>query len=828
MEPQQNDEANLVKYYTFEHHELERSFVGKCQSAISDYSFYIKVYHLLYFRIKYNGFFEFNDLLYSYADSAPNSTQTYKMLAINRKLDPSVSISKFLSNPIFRNIPCIHEFFCYSTFPSIFLSFISEESFSLGYKFIKNYFDEPKIMPLLVSSFLLHSMLFQDRLISNFLNRINKSKKKQASSELKLQAKYFYEFQIDEEELWKDKYGLELKKIKKKFYKALEECTSYLNYYQIKIIKDLQQKDKEKAIYVVSELFLKEIMKNLSKYHYISNDTNILSKNTSVLGPSNTLYIKRCNILSDIYDKLDFDIVVKIICDSKMCYEFSNINEMIINDGYKNAMSQADIKINSYLWLYSKLPEEKRSISLELIKFDELDNNEAETTKVSAIIYNYINYVKLYDQKDFANDISILYFKVSEHFNQNMPKTTHTFDEMKKSKEVRTYRKFLMKYSNHLNNLLLYSNSTIEILRSRLARFVEKVLLKEHSFDPYIYELNQFALFALPKNTNSPITKILKDATSNNNNVIEQPINFIEIAKKLDNDNIKNKNNDLPHYSRFIKIIEIASYFLYIHKMNNDNTLNNMADVFDFNTQINFSQSINQQNSDKTNNNHNENDNDNNNANDNDNADDNHNENENENNNANDNVNTNNNDIFIDNDYLKDQVKSAEEKIISLINNNTKDIADDCKIPQDYSDFFNFYDDIKYMISSTNDEIRNECLFMRNQFNIGQIIKTLVTIEKTIEKSIQKSIFESDKNIQPYIIYWIFHSTQDEKETIQFNTEYIYFKASIIKARQYLKKIQNDQKSKHIMLPSPLLEAQKSLEKLAEFCNMKLEITIPQ
>ena len=53
-----------------------------------------------------------------------------------------------------------------------------------------------------------------------------------------------------------------------------------------------------------------------------------------------------------------------------------------------------------------------------------------------------------------------------------------------------------------------------------------------------------------------------------------------------------------------------------------------------------------------------------------------------------------NNDI----DYLKDQVKSVEKKIISLINNNAKDIEDDCKIPQDYSDFFDFYNDIKIKI----------------------------------------------------------------------------------------------------------------------------------
>ena len=131
MNLEENSEIDLVKYYAFEHEGLEKCFLRKCQDALSDYSYYMKIYQLLNFRLKYNDLFEINELLYSHADNLPINMKVGDFLHNFRKLPLDIKVDSFLENSIFKNIPCIREFFCYSTFPSIFYNFISAESFEI-------------------------------------------------------------------------------------------------------------------------------------------------------------------------------------------------------------------------------------------------------------------------------------------------------------------------------------------------------------------------------------------------------------------------------------------------------------------------------------------------------------------------------------------------------------------------------------------------------------------------------------------------------------------------------------------------------------------------
>lgn len=733
MEEQKNNEIDIVKYYTFEHDELRKSFVKKCQNAISDYSFYMKMYQLFRLRIDYTGSFEFDNLLYTFVKDMQfiDYSMISRMIKDVRQPKNSFNITSFLNNLIFKNISCIREFFCFSTFPSIFYDFISEQSFELGYNFIKSFFDEPKVMPLLVSSFLHHSMIFQDRLFSTFLNQ------------------YINDYAKKKDEIEKSNKDEKLNKQIDIFYNSLKSCTSYLNQFQIKIIKDLKEKDEETACYIVSELFLKEVITNLSKYHSISNDTNVIVVDSSLDNPPNTLHIKQRNVLVDLYDKLDPKKLVEIICDSKLCCEFSNIQEMLIDDGYNTTLSVADIKIISYLWMFILLPDQ-RSKSLEL--FNKRHN---------ASVNKGIKIIKVYEQKEFINDICTFYFNNRECFNKNMPTVTYTMDEMKKSQEVREYRKFLMKYSNHLNNLLLYLNSTNEILTCKMDEFVNKILLTQQVFNPSKFEFNQIKSFVLLQKPNDNQISNCKCMTDFFKNEKQKPsfINIDDLIENLHVINKKNSNNDPEQekrpYSRFIQIVEKVSYLLYMTRMNKENSSKDMDDVFDFNEE--------------------------------------------------------------------EQKDAINPKLINLIKDYTNDFNNN-KIPPDSDDFFQYYDDIRDIIVASDKEMKIDCLHLRSQFNIGRTIKTFITIVKLIQKSIQKSVFEKDENLQRFIIFWIFHPKNDEiNESIDFNKEIVYFKANLIKARLFLDKMINDNKKSGILMPLKLIEANKSLEKLAIFCNMKKE-----
>ncbi|KAK8893708.1 hypothetical protein M9Y10_022136 [Tritrichomonas musculus] len=830
----ENSDINLIKYYAFEPEALKASFVKKSQDAISEYSYLMKICQLYNFRINWNYLFEFDDLIYGFKEVPGFMGNFGAYLKGFRNLSSDIKIDSFLDNAIFKDIPCIREFFCYSTFPSVFYNFISSESFELGYNFIKNFFDEHAILPLLVSSFLLHSMLFQDRLISSFLiNFINSMKKVSASKDDDL-SNHFYQMENKKGEMWRRKYGLDLSEIKNIFYQSLKACTSYLSEYQIKIVQDLYKKDKDLAIYVISELFLKDIMKNLSKYLSISNNTNIISLDDSIKCPPNSLYIKRRHVLIDLYDELDFNEIIQIICQSPICYKFAKIRKMIINTGYRITLSLADIKIICLMTIYKSLTPAQRLQPLHEINL-KINNTVRSVSKIFV-------FQEVFNKKDFVDDIFKLYFKQQEHFEmkKKMPKQTHTIDEMKKCKEAREVHRFLMKYSGHLNKLFLYLNATREIVRSRAHEFVNDILLKRQVFDPYefeLYQIKRFMLDVIPtKGLTGPNIIDQYNSISSFMKNDKSKFIFIDINKLSKNlvqiiynttKNIDENSDDYKLLQRFVETVDYISYLLYIAKMNKEEASSIIGPNFNFDAKkniiINDDSDVNENNHESNNNNAN--------CNNNDNNSNNNNNNNSSNNNNNDNNNSNYSNNNNNNSNGQNEISYIDNKMKEIVNRNTNDFSDSDGL-QDIDDLFSFYKDIREIILLTNESMRNESLFIRSEFNIGQKIKSFVTIENLIEKSIKKSNFENDKGAQRFLFFLIMRAGQDTPEesssmfSLDQSNECFFFRANLIKSKIYLDQLISRNKKSGIMMPNELWQVSECLDKLACFCNMKKQLSI--
>jgi hypothetical protein len=72
---------------------------------------------------------------------------------------------------VYPTVPWAIDYFVFSTFPSIFAHFFSDEYLAGGHRFIVSHIEDP-LVPRLIGTYFLHAFVFRDRLLSTFFDTI--------------------------------------------------------------------------------------------------------------------------------------------------------------------------------------------------------------------------------------------------------------------------------------------------------------------------------------------------------------------------------------------------------------------------------------------------------------------------------------------------------------------------------------------------------------------------------------------------------------------------------------------------------------------------------
>lgn len=809
-EGKENDDSqymNLRKNYAFDPVFLQRNFHSHVIQLVSKSRIKLKLYQLFSFRLKYTGVIPIDSLLFYYSSYIPKYTPQYNfpsrfdaVLKFDMNKLPGITISKFLSDDFFRNIPYIRDIFCYSTFPSMFGNFIAEEYFEAGYKFIKDNFNDQGILPLLVSSFLNHSMLFQDRLISTFITQIIQFVNSNGANQNLKESINSQSWPFN---------GISIKKSVEIFMQSFKECMSYMNQYQLQIVQDLWSSDKNLTLYIISELFLKDILQSLSKYHTLSDHTNILTADCSFINPPNTAYIIRHNILSEIYNYLNFEQIIQLMIDSPTCFEFAKIKQLIFNSTCNRVLSVSDYKIITLLGLYI------------------LNKEDVTLADLTATFKEDLN--KPFTIDEFTNDLFTICNGISEGFGgEDVPEANvRSKDELKMCRETRIVHKFLMSHSGYLNKLQICTEATIEVVNAKIREYIEQILFKQQVFEPSEYEYNEIVKysklifqskiknlkprvrgfdvkqFTIDDSTIdifvSEIVKGLSRIHNDHNEledfcstIIEKIISFIngKIPDEINQLLYSPNDIEITRFSTFLHCLSQVSFRLRIAVFNKEKIPQSIKQYFDFEPK--------------------------------------------------------------EDEERKDCLTRVDKFVRKLVNTNSIKITkDDYDVNYDNFDCDEFeednYDEIRSIILSSSMAMERDSNFLRSDFNIGNKIQSFAVIEKLIEQSVRKTNFLSIPENKRFIFYKIFQyslddlikdnvykgndndqnqddddddQNQNEKIDESFNSKAcFYFRANLIRARHFLKQIVEKEKD-NLLMQTELKEVHKRLNKLNEFLNL--------
>lgn len=796
--------SQLSKSYAFDPNSLKKNFALKVKELITESRIKLKLYQLFSFRLRYTGLIAIDDLLF-YMNKITIGARFKEYFDNIRKFNPKnykgITISQFLKDDFFSNIPYIRDYFCYSTFPSLFGNFITEDSFEEGYTFIKNNFKDINVLPFLVSSFLNHSMLFQDRLISTFISRVLKfisDKHRRAMNE------------EEEEEEADDSIihtnwpfeNISLKDSLEIFMQSFQACLSYLSQYQIKIVQDLWKSDKKMTTFIISELFLKDILQSLSKYHILSDYTNVLTADISVINPPNTAYITHHNVLSEIYNHLNFKQIVQLICDSPVYFQLARIEELIFNDGCDFVFSMSDFKIiqlfdhyinykgDKPLTVLNSIPERINSYAAggELITKFDLNDFTRKSFFISNDLKIYTTTLEAPDPKD------------------------RTSDEQKMCLETYLVHKFLLSHSGHLHKLQISTDATKAIVNSKIREYIGEILFVQHVFNPYEYERNQIInyLSIVYKNKIATLNSINLDY-----NNISPIIDAILHSLNQKYQNLKPKELSLKVCEAIIKDINSRSaekrklvFFA------DDFAISNFVIFLGYLIQVSYRLRIAVFNKEKSS------------------------------------IVIQNDNFYFDpteEDAANQNFENIDEKVRKQVHKSTKKISkevytnnyemDDAALEFDEEN----YDEIQSIIFWSNKAMEKDSRFLRSEFNIGHKIQTYVIINKLIKEATKKSDFLlNNPENKRFIFYKIFKysighlkrekvylgelekSNQDTEPEEYFKSRAcFYFRANIIKALFYLKQIINKE-NRYLLMQVELNDAYKSLCQLSVYLGLNL------
>ncbi|KAK8875424.1 hypothetical protein M9Y10_005589 [Tritrichomonas musculus] len=519
----------LKRKYAFNTGMLKERFLNVANTIFYNNNIYQKQYNLLLFRLQ-NPNLPIPNLLFSYSlDSTPLIDQdsatrefidTYYKLGDNEdkadysiskvlkegfqfdepasklKLSPKIQLfspddrvtsDNRLNNPIVKSselkTPFVIDYFCTSTFPSIFGHFTSNEYLLAGYNFIRRHIDD-KLAPRLVGTYLLHTPLFKDRFFATFFEKVIDPLLKDSEDETNpsepTDNEVFPDDQEDDmERIFKNKKYLSGDSLLKILYDAFASCINYFNEFHFKVVNLLREKDEQLAALSITLYFLSEVI-TVWKYSPIFNFTSIFNKIKSIRNPENFNEIFFHNILDDLIDKIinsnSFAIkILDLFRDRSSQYiEYPDISSMKYDGGFSFVVSIADMRIIYCITLAEKREKALASSSHAARRAKSLNVNK----KFDVPVFTNV--------RDFLSEMFLLRFGYKQYITSSIKepqseiKSTELCEE--KLKENEFFHNFLVERMKGMKLLQKCSDSSLNILK-----------LKERQYSAFLWKNKNYS-----------------------------------------------------------------------------------------------------------------------------------------------------------------------------------------------------------------------------------------------------------------------------------------------------------------------------------------------
>ena len=526
-----------------------------------------KLIEILNFRMSYNRYYNFPERLFFFDSSTIHDTDSCIERIINFQFGTSnIPPISFFLKEIFQNNNCIVDCFAYSTFPSMFGHFTSQEYIRDGYQFIKRNIDDKDISPFLICSFFLHSTVFQDRLMSIFyINFINHVPMK--------------EHRLD----FQDFSNFDLKAI---FIESFRSSLSYLSQFHFLIINEFRQKYPNLAFFSFNSI-IKSILK-LWKYYPFFENTCISDKPDFFISfhPTHQKCIYK-NIVQNLKKSIKKEDVISILDlfnENSFFFEYAKYQKIIYKDQLNFIFSLSDIEI---------IKKIASSIKSKQIKKSKMKINE------------FIFYSMIIEKGEGYHEFN-----------------TINLVELNKMSSTE-YHNHLSQISGELPKLHFCTVHSSKILKLKLFQYAEKVQNHFRYTKPYKFFQKQLSLYGMDifyncikgdqikfndqKDFKKNILKIIKKHSQQRKNNYLICKNIIEYIFDKANSLIQDyneKNQDLEIFSStgsdslknipiFVSAIDSISWFLLLLKLSpkeiillpnnkNDNTEEKKLNMVDY------------------------------------------------------------------------------------------------------------------------------------------------------------------------------------------------------------------------------------------------------
>ncbi|OHT12225.1 hypothetical protein TRFO_18026 [Tritrichomonas foetus] len=385
----------------------------------------------------------------------------------------------------------IVQYFCMSTFPSLFGHFTGKEFISSAFRFLEFFYFDP-IIGELVKSYLMHAFYFRNRLFSYLLDVLIMEIDPN-NQEPNIEKDADGENDIDDTK--------ERVNAKKSYYQifldVLEFSISFLCREHIKILKKIW---KDKAVGAIKS-FLKETV-SLYLNSPIINQSRILS-----------------NAINSIIKGIDssnnelFDIFINT--ETQFFYEPPPVYQIIYKEGINISISVADsIMI--------------KCITDELTLHANTDTNPSYNNNTNKLSNN--NQLKIntneISKKEFSKLFFQLYSDVKFYYNHANCLKYQPNDANDKQQEMKERNEFLIKLSNStkgVKDLEIYKDCVNETLKLKIREFIKLININPEEF--LSYQLSGFVI---------PIMKIFTRNRKNITPEIQKHMK-IEIRQKVGN-----------------------------------------------------------------------------------------------------------------------------------------------------------------------------------------------------------------------------------------------------------------------------------------------------
>ncbi|OHT08501.1 hypothetical protein TRFO_22912 [Tritrichomonas foetus] len=446
----------LRKLYAFEPGNLKQKFLKCGDQTFFDNCLFSKQYDMLNLRIKYSRLFKPQELLFSFfkenTTSDPNNEKALAYFVDYKFIEES---NFFISDVFATGFPdfyFIPDFFCHSTFPSMFGHFTSSEYLMSGYNFLLAHIKDP-LAPQLLSVYLCHCFQFQDRLLCDFFTEI------QSDGDL------FYSKSSNDNDK-SDKILENGVRLRERFIESFKCCISCFTEYHIKIVNEFRRKNDMATVKYFLKLFVNEII-SLWKFSPILYATGVIGK---LKGPKNPT----------CYSNVDFE----FIFDN---FEFQKI--------FENPELLLDLFVDDIVTVPPAISDITYTDGCTFVI------SAADFSLILALFYHETgkDFKEIHDSS-FLDNFFTLYIRIKRY-----PKSVSEIKEpeqtpgesgltLEKLKEHKEFHQFLYDRSGGMKQLQLTAKATQSVLKLKIREFVDKIVILKYE-SPKQFLNRQYSLF---------------------------------------------------------------------------------------------------------------------------------------------------------------------------------------------------------------------------------------------------------------------------------------------------------------------------------------------